>query len=391
MWISSDYTLDDVAVLAALFWLSQAIVLLLILAPVSRFYSFGWEIRKQDFTNRLAGKPITAYLDRFWLTTIRQRRFDASRPDEVFSHVYDIIAGRQLYVVPGLLLAFTLFIFGGLAIMTGLRVGYEAYVSLYQAYAKAEPGVFQSQIHHLQLIDINRAFYPFPSIALTLPTLASVAGAFLYTAQVVIRGYKARTLLSSDLLWGAFRLVISIPLGMAVGKIGAEAVSPLVGFGLGAFPINAINKLLRRLTSRALNQAEAAEDQDELLKMAGVTPDIAGLLNEEGIYSPQQLVDTDPVSLAVRTGMPFDFVVNLISQSQVWSWLGDTTHKLSARGYGDARMVKRLMDGVAANQADAITALQSLATALQMDLAALKLVLKAIAEDPYTAFLFGIT
>jgi hypothetical protein len=384
------YVLDDVAVITGLFWVSLAIVLMIILAPACRFYAFGWAIRKQEFTNRLLGKPIESYLARFWQDTITRRKLADTNKDDQFSAVYDIIAGRQLYLMPGLLLTLALLIFGGLAIITGLRAGYEQYVQFYMGIEAAEKPLFADPIHHLALLELNRAFYPFPSIALTFPTLASVAGAYLNVAQVVIRGYKDRTLLSSDLLWGAFRLVIAIPLGMAVGVLASASLAPLIGFALGGFPISELNKLLRRLASRALSDAESANRQDALLSMMGVTPDISAQLGEEGIYAPQQLIDTDPVSLAVRTGLPFDFVVNLIAQSQVWSFLGETATKLAPLGYGDARMIKRLMDGVAAQDANAVSALTALAQTLAMDKAMLTIVLKALAADAYTVFLFNI-
>jgi hypothetical protein len=208
---------------------------------------------------------------------------------------------------------------------------------------------------------------------------------------VVIRGYKARTLLSSDLLWGAFRLVIAIPLGMSLGVLAAAPLAPLVGFALGGFPITELNKLLRRLASRALNDSEKQNDQDDLLKMLGVTPDIAGQMNEEGVYAPQQLVDTDPVSLALRTGLPFDFVVNLIAQSQVWSYLGSTTAALAPLGYGDARMVKRLVDAIGQGDTAAINTRRALAAKLELDEAILTTVFKQIADDPYTVFLVDIS
>jgi hypothetical protein len=379
--------------LTALFWLSEAIVTLIVLLPIYRFYAFGWAIRKQDFTNRLAKKPIGTYLDRFWSETIVLKKWTAKSAEEKFSAIYNMIAGRRLYILPALLLAVALLIFGGLAIMTGLRYGYEIYISTYQGFKKDEAGIFQEMIGHVDLGNLNAAFWPFPSIALTVPTITAVAGAFLYTCMVVIRGYKARTLLSTDLLWSAFRLVIAIPLGMAVSPSWASAVGALVGFGLGAFPMSELIKLLRRLTAHALNDAEK-DSPDDLLKLTGVTPDISAKLNEEEVYSPQELVDIDPVFLAVRTGLPFDFVVNLSAQSLVWSYLGGTTASLTPLGYGDARMVHRLMARPAAERDTVITALAA-ATKIddqgtKMDPAVLTSVFTAISEDKYTDFLCGL-
>ncbi len=324
----------------AIFWISEAIIFFIVMAPASRFFAYGWAIRKQEFTNRIAGKSIGLYLDRFWASTVKRRKWTSARQDDQFSNVYDIVAGRRIYVVPMFLLGVCLLLFGGLASECAIRLGYEWYLQTYISTKSLEAGVFGDKLVHLPIDTLNGLFAPFPPLLLNLSALSAVAGAYLAVVQTVIFGYKTRTLLSSDLLWASFRLVIAIPLAYAVSGVAAAPLGPLVGFGLGAFPIGPLVHLLRRLTSQSLNDAEA-DDRDDLLKMTGVTPGVSGRLNEEGISSPQQLANTDPVSLAIRAGLSFDLVLNLVAQSQVWCFVGDTAAKMAPLGFSDARMVRR--------------------------------------------------
>jgi hypothetical protein len=173
-----------------------------------------------------------------------------------------------------------------------------------------------------------------------------------------------------------------------VSAVAGAPLGGLVSFGLGAFPISAVIKLLRRLTARSLKAREEA-DRDDLLKMTGVTGDVSARLNDEGVFSPQQLADTDPVSLAIRAGLSFDFVLNLVAQSQAWSFIGDTTAKMAPLGFGDARAIRKFFGDTPAPPPAAarISVLVALATATGIDAGALEQSLQLIANDPFTQFL----
>ena len=47
--------------LRVLFWISEVFVVVLVAAPIYRFYTYGWGDRREDFTNRLANKTLDFY------------------------------------------------------------------------------------------------------------------------------------------------------------------------------------------------------------------------------------------------------------------------------------------------------------------------------------------
>ncbi|KIA78783.1 membrane protein, partial [Chromobacterium piscinae] len=100
-----------------------------------------------------------------------------------------------------------------------------------------------------------------------------------------------------------------------------------VAFALGALPIDSIIKLLRRLVNSKLSTNEA-DQPDPLLSLDGVTPAIASQLEAEGVSSIDQLLDMDPVLLAIHTGLPFRFILRLMSQAIVRRHLGDAAFAL---------------------------------------------------------------
>jgi hypothetical protein len=388
-------TIDPLWMLCGLFWASEIIVVSLVMAPVYRFVTVGWRIRKQEFTNRIFGRQIELYLHRFWSVTILRRKLQHMTQYKKFSKIYNMIAGRSLYVTPSIMLFATLVIFGGLAIETAIRFGYEQYVTTYLMVQKADGAKLVVDLDRLPLSKLNALFNPFPTIVLSFPALASIAGAYLSVVQTTIYGYKTRTLLSTDLLWASFRLIISIPLGLCLAPVPGVAGPAILGFALGAFPIKDVIRLLRRIIAGALKDEEAANNRDDLLQMIGVTPEVSARLNEEGIFAPQQLADVDPVSLAIRAGLAFDLVLNLSAQSVVWSYLGGTTGKLGPLGFADARAIRRLVGMVTRSDAPETKArgeatIAALAKAVDADPDGLRLVLQFISDDPFTGFLVGL-
>ncbi len=371
--------------MSMIFWLSQSIVFLIVAVPTFRFIYYGWELRRQEFVNRFGASATDAYLLKFWPNhyTNDTKKSNASSK---FIVVYNRISGRKNYILPILLLVISLILIQSFVIQYAIRFGYEQYIQSYMGYKNAETGVFREAVWHLPLTTLNATFYPFPPLIMNKAAMTAEAGAYLAVVQIVIYGYKTRTLLSSDLLWASFRIAIAIPLGIAVGGIVAGPLGGLISFGLGALPIDAIIKLLRRITARSVNQAEA-RDSDDLLMMNGVTPDVSARLKDEGIYAPQQLVATDPVSLAIRTGLSFDFVLGLVAQAQLWSYFGSAVTKLTPIGCGDARMIYRFFRPGAVPPAGIRTAI---AQALAIEETALTAVLVEIAGDSFTKFLYDL-
>jgi hypothetical protein len=374
--------------LRVLFWISEIVVVALVIIPIFRFLLYQWGARKQEFDNRFTEKTLSEYLARFYSRSDETAKL--SNTDQ-FNDLYRRMAGRHLYYVPSGMLLIIATVLSGLVIMTAIRAGYETYIVFYQSWLTdpSDATVLQG-LSHLPLAVLDVIAFPFPNIVLSPQSLAAIAGAYLFVVGVVIQGFRAKTLTSSDVLWCCFRMVIAVPMAISIGQLANSSLGAFIAFALGAFPMETITRLLRRVTAKTLNDSDDV-NSDQLVRLAGVTPEISAVLAGEGIGAIQQLASIDPVALAIRTALPFDYILDLVSQAQAWRFIGPSTEPLAKLGLGNALSIRRLVDRLS-NPADteAKTVLAAAAAALQLDTAVLNSMFNELAADPYTGFLLDI-
>ena len=374
--------------LRMLFWVSEIIVVSLVIMPIIRFLIYQWGARKLEFENRFTEETLEEYLGRFYSRSEATRKLSNIAQ---FNHLYERMAGRHLYTSPAIMLTAIVALLAGLVIETAVRSGYENYIRFYQSsLGDGGNAELLRGLVHFSVAELDNIMLPFPAIVLTPQSMAAVSGAYLYVFGVVLQGFRAKTLTSSDILWCCFRMVIAIPMAISLGLLANDVLGPFIAFALGAFPMEAITRLLRRLLAKTLKEAED-ENSDQLVRLAGVTPEVAAVLAGEGVGAIQQLACVDPVALAVRTGLPFDHILDLVSQSQAWRYLGSSTADLAPLGLGNALSIKLLVGRLAVPEdADTKTVLASAAEALKLDQAVLRNMFDEVAADPYTGFLLDI-
>jgi len=187
-------------------------------------------------------------------------------------------------------------------------------------------------------------------------------------------------------------MLIAVPLGLSLAQVANASIGAFISFALGAFPIEALNRILRRLVNKFLNQTED-ETSDQLVKLNGVTPEISAVLGGEGVTAVQQLASVDPIALAIRSGLPFDYLLNLVAQSQAWCFLGSPVADLASLGLGDSRAIAKLVDRLDRVPPDeeAAHVLDAASMAAKVDKFVLKSSFREIARDSYTQFLLKVS
>src|SRR6187401_1062802 len=185
----------EAIMLTGLFWTSQFIIVFIAINPVWRFLQYQWALRRREFYHRLHGRPLVLYLLRFREQSSQEV---AQAGEGEFDRLYNRIVGRQLYIVPTALLFLTLFTLAGLVVSTAVRTGYERYLLFYLDWLKSEGTLGQGvQITRYTIEQLNDTLWPFPTIVLSLESLAAISGAYMYVVGVLIQGYRARTLVPS--------------------------------------------------------------------------------------------------------------------------------------------------------------------------------------------------
>jgi hypothetical protein len=405
----------------AFFYVCWGLAVAAALLPLVYFLLFGWSAREAEFIDKVrtelpcgdgqvgaAEHPMEAYFKKFWAAGRKDYcTRHGTRPDDyqtLFKARYRSLIGRAHYYIPAAFFLLVVGVLSGLVIETALRTGYDQYITYYadeaQSEAKSTTKIGnQIAISRVATTALDGDFAPLPQVQLSLSALSAIAGAYLFVLADLIQQCRARTLVYSDLFGASLRLLVSVPLGLSVSTLASTALGPFVSFGLGAFPIGALSPLLRRLTVTALKADDPRADDDQTVAMLGVTQRVSDVLAEENITCAQQLADIDPVVLAVRTGLSFDYVLFLAAQSLVWCFLGKTASILGPLGYADARAIWYLENAkgdteraaVLKSLDDHFVAIATKDAPKSIDAVLLGEAFDKIAKDPYTLFLLHFT
>jgi hypothetical protein len=192
-----------------------------------------------------------------------------------------------------------------------------------------------------------------------LVTIAAIFGAYTWVASDVIVRSHQWTLHPSDLAWYALRMIIAVPLGHALALVAGSAtttnvagVTIPVGFGAFAafvgsmFSLDAITTTLTTAATRfGLQMKSGTEERDDLIvKLAGVDDSKARALTMEGVTTIGQLVTVDPIRVSIQTGLPFEYILNLVNAALLWVFVGNTLHSLGPLGLRGASDVLALDD-----------------------------------------------
>jgi hypothetical protein len=379
--------------------------------PLAYFFAYGWPAREAEFIDKVTDDtPMSIYFKKFWAEGsekyVLHNTAVGKSQRTLFRGRYRSLTGRSRYAAPLVLFVLIVGVLSGLVVTTALRSGYDNYIRYFANEAETEDAAVKKGVtidnpitlQRIALPSLEANFLPFPPIQLSLSALSAIAGAYLFMVAQLIQQCRARTLVYSDLFGASLRLVIAVPLGLSVSLIASDALGPFISFGLGAFPIAELSALIRRLTTTSLKAGDPRANDDQTVLMLGVTQSVSDVLAAENITCAQQLADIDPVVLAVRTGLSFDYVLFLAAQSLVWCFLGKTASDLGPLGLGDCRAIWYLMQkqdsdrkAVFESAEKHFAAKAGPNTAPAIDATLLGLAFEKIAADPYTAFLVDFT
>lgn len=348
-----------------------ALTTFLVSAPFFRFLASGWNARYDEFRNRLTDTMLIAYLKQYWEQRLiekglmecpQEQRFKAA--GLLFLGIYREQYGRPAFRIPIVLLATIVFV----------------------------------ETCWLVLANGGSAAL-FDKASIQVAT-ASIAGAYLFAVGDSVLSVRRRSLNVADVYWYALRMLVAVPVGAAVAALTPGKNQPgaqIAALALGMLPIGEFIKTLRRLPYWAPGVPRGELDSDQLTKLEGVTIGISDLLRAEGVTSVEQLIGMDPVLLSIRTGLPFDLILNLSSQALVRRSFSDSADRLVDIGLADAEAIEslvRLLDGkdedakqrAKAIVDDATARLQTSTNPPSPRRESVEFCFRIIAASPYTTF-----
>lgn len=296
----------------------------LIAIPMFRFVSHGWEARFQEFRNRLNHSAMHAYLIQFWQLRLESFEKDNGGKSAPFESLFDTIYseqyGRMAFVLPMVALLIVTYL---QAVVVGLTLmGFKAGSSIGVLSYLSQPLGDQS--------------------------LSAILGAYLFVVVDIVANVRKRSLNIFDIQLYALRIFLATAIATSIIGIMSSsekcsASGAALAFALGAFPMDWVAKQFRRLTNKRFFESESDQEDDQLIKLEGVTVAVVAQMNAEGVHSTEQLIGIDPVLLSIRTGLPFKLILRLSSQAIVRRHLGSAAAKLVPLGLADAEPIAKLI------------------------------------------------
>lgn len=273
----------------------------LVAAPLIRFLHGGWHTRYEEFRNKLTNYSLEKYLIQYWekkalderaITKVEGKyQVDHEKANAVFDQIYSQHYGKNAFRMPNLLLISVVFIDA-------------AIVGLAAADIVKLPSMFDLQT-----------------------SIAAISGAFMFVVSDLVLLVRRRSLNVTDVYWYVLRMMLAEPIAMTVGSGGGLTYA--MAFSICFLPVDVLVKQIRRVSTKSFGITEKEQDSDVILNLQGVTVATASILQAEGVNSIDELIGMDPVLLSIRTGMPFKFVLNLLSQAIVRRHLGASAENLS--------------------------------------------------------------
>ena len=329
---------------------------LLLILPILRYVRVGWKYKSEDITNSINDQAKGIYLDKFQKIHTNSPS-DASR---VFIDLYHRRFGRRHFLFPIILTSFIVIIGSSL---------------IAESITSSPSNIWKSQL------------------SLSSAAVAALAGSYMWVVSDFISRSRRMDFSPADIMWGDLRLVISVPLGLSLGSIVPGGLD-FIAFALGAFPLTTIQVALRQLSYKRLGLELGPTEKNELLLLDGIDKPLAERLANEDITSIVQLAYCDPIQLTMRTNLSFNSVVDLVSQALAWVYIVDRLTVIRPLGIRGAYEIHQLIadlgtsnDPHAKDAAEKI--IPAIATKLELDNDKLWFVLRQIANDPYTDFIYS--
>jgi hypothetical protein len=335
------------------------LTLWLVLGQVFAYLNVGQAKKIEIITGFYTPDTIADYFEQFWSgrdgmrgLVARYRNADdepaktaaGAALEAKLKELFAADFGLAVYIVPVII-----FIAAGAIV---LFLGYVGGIGLGVSLSTSQPPPVQ----------------PF-GLKLDLVSIAAIFGAYTWIASDVIVRNHQWTLHPSDLGWYALRLIVAIPLGQALaltvsGGAGAAALptgaGAFVAFVASMFSLDAITTALGTAATRfGVQMSPSKEERDDLIvKLAGVDQERARALDVEGVSTIAQLVCVDPIRTSIRTGLAFEYILNLIDAALLWVFVGNKLPLLSPFGLRGASDVLALDEAWNAPSTTALAALR---------------------------------
>lgn len=289
----------------------------ILLVPPMRYVLVGWAAKRKDIMDGLGLKSRIAYFQMFSKSSEYAKEVEG--PVDIFNEfeaLYEKWYGRRLFFTPVAVVALT----------TAIAVTAVVFTVLHRwAYLPCNP-----------LFDVPRT------------AMAAFAGAYMWVVNDFIWRARRLDFSPADVHWGTLRLAISVPMGYAfAGVVKDSHLIEFVAFALGAFPLEGLLAIMRRLLMKTfVLKPTRDESRDDIVKLQGVNRDVVERLAKEDITTVAQIAYCDPVRVIMRSNLTFNFVMDIMNQALLWMYVQEWLEQIRPLGMRGAVEVEHIINDV---------------------------------------------
>jgi hypothetical protein len=349
---------DSVDVLIAMVLLATFVLVL----PVLHHLYIGWAAKRADIMDALSPESRLRYFEMF----DRTQTLTEETANQAMNDFYIRWYGRWRYAPTVLLLVAVTLVTNYLAISSALAL-----------YAKGFEG--------------------FQWIPIQPLGIAAMSGAYMWVVNDFTWRARRLDLQPSDVHWAVLRLAIALPLGCFISQITpgkSEHWRFFVAFSIGAFPLSALLSIFRRLFLKRFGLKDNLSTDNDIIKLQGINAEIAERLANEDITTITQMAYCDPIRIAMRSSLAFNFITDCMSQALAWGYLEKRMNPIRCFGLRGAVEINHLYTMLNGHDPEkkksATEVLTCVSNTLKQEKATLLMAFYEIAKDPFTEYLTSI-
>jgi hypothetical protein len=302
-----------------------------------------------------------------YMKAIHGLKGDTSDPKATVDKLFSVYHGKTCYVVP--------------MIINSILTVSAAIVALTRAgiHIAGVPTGLEGKIQELPPV-----------------VIAACAGAFAWGLYDILSKYQAASLSPIALHFVWWRLLVAPVLGYLVSLAFDDALRPLIGFVVGAFPARTLLDYARGVAKKTINLDTASHPVQEptLDKIQGMTADMIETLDGEGITSTAHLAQADPIKLLLRTSIEWKLILDIIDQAILFNYVEDKIAQLRSIGVRGAiefaYVGVALEDKNAGRKKWAEKTVESVASTLGKDEQAVRHFMRVLNEDTVVEFIWDL-
>ena len=218
-------------------------------------------------------------------------------------------------------------------------------------------------------------------------------GAYIWTHYELLRRYHIIDLSPFRLYYFWLRFLVSAMLAYLFGLAIQSPTNLVVAFAIGAFPVRTLASFLRGQAQKQkldITDEITEFEKPNLHLLQGMTKNVIEQLNEENVYSTEQLAFSNPIRLLMRTNIEWTVILDFLDQAIAFNYIGEKINDLRRIGVRCAMELSQLLEVSPKNKPAARKLIKTISVKLSCTVQEVENLIKVLADDDQLIFITNL-